>query len=121
MSRAAVAAFLAASACARNAPAPAIPRSLLESDLVRQVVVQALTAEAEQLNADSLYVIGATAVVEGRSRSLPPRYAGLRAGGRVQVTAVTLELTPYLAWASGVRPRCAFRRWRPSLGEQHRD
>lgn len=99
MSRA-VAAVLTACACARGVPAPAVPPSVLENEQVRQVVVAALAAEAEQRDADSLYVIGATAVVEGRSRSLPPRYAGIRPDGRVQVTAVTLELTPYLAWAT---------------------
>jgi hypothetical protein len=72
----------------------------VEQQAVRDVVTGALTADAAQINADSLYIIGAMVIADGRNRLGAPRFAGVRAGGRMTVTGSALELTPYLAWAS---------------------
>jgi hypothetical protein len=71
-----------------------------EQQTVRDVITGALAADAAREDADSLYLIGAIVVADGRSRSGAPRFAGVRTGGRATITGSALEITPYLAWAS---------------------
>ncbi len=86
-------------ACARGpAPLPLVPSTVLENEQVRRTMTTAIEADAAGTPADSLYMIGAILIADGLPVSTPPRFAGVRPGGRVSVTGTTLEVTPYLAW-----------------------
>lgn len=87
-------------ACARGPITQPVAPTPVEQPAVRQTITTALTADAAMDDADSLYIIGAIVVADGRTRQGAPRFAGVRAGGRTTVTGVALEITPYLAWAS---------------------
>jgi hypothetical protein len=71
---------------------------VLENEQVRHTMTAALEADASGAPADSLYIIGAIVVADGLPVSMPPRFAGIRAGGAVSVSGATVEVTPYLAW-----------------------
>jgi hypothetical protein len=86
--------------CPQTPQVPALAPSALEQQAVRQVIADALAADAAMRDADSLYLIGATVIADGRARQEAPRFAGVRAGGQVSITASALEITTYLAWGS---------------------
>lgn len=93
------AALLLLAGCApRAAPAPLLPSTVLENEQVRRTMTAALQADAAGTPADSLYLIGAIVIADGLAVRTPPRFAGIRSGGTVNVTGTTLEVTPYLAW-----------------------
>ncbi|HEY2824451.1 MAG TPA: nuclear transport factor 2 family protein, partial [Gemmatimonadales bacterium] len=49
--------------------------------------------------ADTLYMVGATAVADGRVRVNHPFFAGLARGGSVNITGFQAEISSGLAWA----------------------
>jgi hypothetical protein len=103
--------FLALVACARHPePITLASASMLERDQVRGVMDAALRASAAGQPADSLYLIGATVVVDGVPGTAPARFAGVGAPGVATPSASTIEITPYFAW--GVLEY----RWMPATG-----
>jgi hypothetical protein len=87
-------------ACTRTAPIETAAPPPREHQAVRQLIGDALAADAALHDADSLYLIGAIVIADGASRHMAPRYAGIQQGGRVAITGSALEITPYLAWGS---------------------
>lgn len=65
---------------------------------VSQVIAGALTGEADGLVTDTLYVSSALVVVNGRVRSVPPRFAGIGQGGQVIVSSSQLEIRANSSW-----------------------
>jgi hypothetical protein len=59
---------------------------------------QALEADSRSQPADSLYSAHAVVIAEGRLRRLPPRFAGIGAGGEVAITNTQLEIRGTAAW-----------------------
>ena len=72
----------------------------LDDQSVRAVIRGALAADARGESADSLYVIGASVIANGRPRLAPPRYAGTGSGGQIAVNSILSEITPGLAWVA---------------------
>jgi hypothetical protein len=89
-------------ACAR--PATMQPYRMVGGDAeiveaeVSAVITAALEAEAHGQSADSLYSTSAVIVVNGRTRSVPPFFAGVGTGGAVAVSSSQLDIRPGLAW-----------------------
>ena len=65
---------------------------------VTAIINGALEAEARGQNVDSLYSTSAVVVVNGRTRSVPPFFAGVGTGGSVAISSSQLEIQPGLAW-----------------------
>ncbi len=101
MHRPAVLCAMLALGCAqRSAPVPIVEAPMLEDANVRAVMQSAVRADAAGQAADTLYLVGAVTVANGVPVMLPPRFAGVRAGGTATVTSTTLEITPYFAWGA---------------------
>ncbi len=75
------------------------PRSAEAADVVSDVIAAALAADATLLSADSLYSPSALIVADGQHRSLPPRFAGVEAGGQVNIASSQVEIARGFAWA----------------------
>src|SRR3954467_10644933 len=65
---------------------------------ISSVIEQALEADSRARPADSLYSPHATVIADGRVRRLPPRFAGVGAGGEVAITSTQLEMRGSAAW-----------------------
>ena len=65
---------------------------------ISSVIEQALEADGRSESADSLYSPHAVVIAEGRVRRLPPRFAGISAGGEVAITNTQLEMRGTAAW-----------------------
>jgi hypothetical protein len=65
---------------------------------ISSVLEQALEADSRSQPADSLYSPHAVVIAEGRVRRLPPRFAGIGAGGKVAITSTQLEMRGTAAW-----------------------
>lgn len=65
---------------------------------VSAIITGALEAEAQGQNADSLYSSSAVIVVNGRTRSAAPFFAGVGTGGEVAISSSQLEIQTGLAW-----------------------
>ena len=92
-------AVLLLTACVTKPQRMVVPAELLEDRVVRDVVREALQADAKGDPADSLYLVGATVVANGRVRVSLPRFAGIELGGNLQITGLQAEITSTLAWA----------------------
>ncbi len=83
-------------------PAAAPPTPLLSPSAVEEpvtaVLVAALTADARDEPADSLWARDATVVANGEVRSGSPRFAGIGASGEVAITSSRLEVRQSLVW-----------------------
>lgn len=78
------------------------PRFIVEQpadESLLDLITAALAADARLEPAGLLYAEQATAVANGESRQLPPRYAGLRPGGDVSIVTSRIEVRDRLAWA----------------------
>ncbi|MEO8201309.1 MAG: hypothetical protein ABI679_12355 [Gemmatimonadota bacterium] len=89
-------------ACAR--PVTISPRGVSGGSdaaeaMVTAVIYGALESAAAGSNADSLYTSSAVMVVNGRTRSLAPLYAGISSGGQVSVTSSQLEIRNGISWS----------------------
>lgn len=73
-------------------------RSDVMEAAVTAVITSALEAEAAGAAADSLYTSSAVIVVNGRTRTLTPLYAGIGAGGQVSITSSQLEIRSGISW-----------------------
>ena len=99
MNRATALLLAGLSACARHPePITVASASMLEREQVRGVMDAALRADAAGQRADTLYLVGATVVVDGVPGNAPARFAGVGAGGTATPSAATVEITPYFAW-----------------------
>jgi hypothetical protein len=67
---------------------------------ISSVIEQALEADSRSQPADSLYSPHAVVIAEGRLRRLPPRFAGIGAGGEVAITNTQLEIRGTAAWGN---------------------
>jgi hypothetical protein len=65
---------------------------------ISSVIEQAPEADSRSQPADSLYSSHAVVIAEGRLRRLPPRFAGIGAGGEVAITNTQLEIRGTAAW-----------------------
>ncbi|MEP7324412.1 MAG: hypothetical protein ABI836_00560 [Gemmatimonadota bacterium] len=65
---------------------------------VTAVITGALEAEAQGQKADSFYASSAIIVVNGRTRSGAPFFAGVGTGGEVAISSSQLEIQGALAW-----------------------
>ncbi|HEV8122746.1 MAG TPA: hypothetical protein VGP80_00745 [Gemmatimonadales bacterium] len=65
---------------------------------VTGIITGALEAEAAGRNADSLYTSSAVIVVNGRTRSVAPFFAGVGTGGEVAISSSQMEIQGGLAW-----------------------
>lgn len=75
-------------------PAPVV----VQTALVR-LITSAFEADARLDSADSLYAPAATIVSSGRPVLSIPRFAGIEAGGQIEVSVNELQVRPGLAWA----------------------
>jgi hypothetical protein len=67
-------------------------------DAVTAVITDALNAEASGQRSESLFAPSAVIVVNGRTRTLSPLFAGVAAGGQVVVTSSQLEIRNGISW-----------------------
>ena len=70
-----------------------------QESAVSAVITGALEGEAAGINSDTLYVSSALIVVNGRIRSVSPRFAGIGQGGRVVISSSQLEIRPNSSWS----------------------
>ena len=98
--RAAIAAVTVLLAACAGQNQPAILTTTAMSDqAVRSIVRAALEADASGAPADTLYMLGATIVADGRVRVVNPRFAGIQRGGQISITGLQAEIASGLAWA----------------------
>lgn len=89
--------------CARSsAPAPSYRTVGTSAEAaeaqVSAVITQVLEAEARGEYPDSLYTTSAVIVLNGRTRSTPPFFAGVGTGGEIAVSSSQMDIRPGLAW-----------------------
>jgi hypothetical protein len=65
---------------------------------VTDIITAALDAEAQGHRSDSLYASSAVIVVNGRTRSFSPLFAGIGTGGEVAITSSQLQIRTGIAW-----------------------
>ena len=88
-------------ACSRPVPmaTPSMSSAASASETeISNVIIQALQSEAGGLRADSLYSSSANIVVNGRTRTLSPLFAGIGPGGQVAISSSQLEIRQGTAW-----------------------
>ena len=99
--RVAIVIMLLTAACARP-PATLTTGSMsggeIHEDEVTAVIIAALNGEATGEAADSLYTSSAVIVVNGRTRTLSPLFAGIGAGGQVAITSSQMEIRTGIGW-----------------------
>jgi hypothetical protein len=92
--------LLLAGACAKPAPQHSpTPVDDQIADQITDLVTEALRADARLEAADSLYEPGAVLVADGTRQTTLPRFAGISAGGQVQVGSSQVEVGQGFAWA----------------------
>lgn len=94
--------LLGAIACTASAPAPRgvlTPVPLVTDESLPDLLTRALEADAALAPAQGLYEERAEVVANGERRFVPPRYAGIGAGGTVAVTSTRVEFRGTIAWA----------------------
>jgi hypothetical protein len=65
---------------------------------INRVIEEALQADVRSQPADSLYSSHAMVIADGRVRRLPPRFAGVAAGGEIAITSTQMEIRGGTAW-----------------------
>lgn len=91
-------------ACGHAAP-PSIPAAVPPpqaqpiADVLAEVATAALVADARLEPADSLYNPDVEVIADGRRRTVPPRFAGVEAGGQVVVGSSRVDVSGSFAWA----------------------
>lgn len=97
----ALAALVALLGCGRRpAPTPLMAGISDPSEAeISATIAQALAADAAGRSADTLYAPGAVIVLNGRTRSVPPVFAGVGTGGQIAVSSSQLEIGRGLAWS----------------------
>ena len=91
-------------ACARLAPpvqvaAPPLPAAPPVADVLTELATAALAADARLVRADSLFDPDAVVIADGRRRPVPPRFAGVEAGGQIVVGSSRVDVSGNFAWA----------------------
>lgn len=82
-------------------PTPAFTVQVLEADSIAHALVQrAFDADARLANPDSLYVPDAEIIVNGAPRADAPRFAGVAAGGSVQLGSSRFAVTGNYVWGT---------------------
>jgi len=84
--------------CVSQAQRYGVSPTVLTQQVLRNVVVGALTADATGQTADTFYMVGATAVADGRVRVNHPFFSGIGREGNVSVTGFQAEIASGLAW-----------------------
>ena len=91
-------------ACGQAAPpvqtgAPPLPAESPAADLLTDLAIAALAADARLDPADSLFDPDAEVIADGRRRPVPPRFAGVEAGGQIVVGSSRVDVSRNFAWA----------------------
>ena len=89
-------------ACSRGQPmvtAGSVQGDYQENE-VTAVITSALLGEASGQATDTLYASSALIVVNGRTRSTSPLFAGIGQGGQVVITSSQLEIRPGGSWSA---------------------
>jgi ketosteroid isomerase-like protein len=74
---------------------------VLEADSIAHALVQrAFDADAQLANPDSLYIPDAEIIVNGAPRADAPRFAGVAAGGSVQLGSSRFAVTGNYVWGT---------------------
>jgi ketosteroid isomerase-like protein len=74
---------------------------VLEADSIAHALVQrAFDADAHLANPDSLYLAEAEIIVNGAPRADAPRFAGVAAGGTVQLGSSRFAVTGNYVWGT---------------------
>jgi len=82
-------------------PTPAFTVQVLEADSIAHALVQrAFDADARLTNPDSLYIPDAEIIVNGAPRADAPRFAGVAAGGTVQLGSSRFAVTGNYVWGT---------------------
>jgi hypothetical protein len=92
--------LLGLAAC-RGTPAALATRTVsgdVLEDEVTEIIIGALNGEAAGETTDTLYTSSAVIVVNGRTRTLTPLFAGIGQGGQVAITSSQLEVRSGLSW-----------------------
>ena len=98
MKRAALLA-LAVGACMSQQPQYGVSPTVLSQRVLRGVVTAALQADTGGVGGDTLFMVGATVVADGRVRVNHPYFAGVSRDGSVTLTGYQAEIASGLAWA----------------------
>jgi hypothetical protein len=91
-------------ACGHAAPsthtaAPPLPVEPPTADLLTELATAALAADARLDPVDSLFDSDAEVIADGRHRTVPPRFAGVEAGGQIVVGSSRVDISGNFAWA----------------------
>lgn len=91
-------------ACGQAAPptraaAPPLPAEPPAADLLTELAIAALAADARLDPADSLFDPDAEVIADGRRRPVPPRFAGVESGGQIVVGSTRVDISGNFAWA----------------------
>jgi hypothetical protein len=95
---------LTAVACSRGQPTVSTGISAgisgidFQEQTVTAVILGALTGEAAGAATDTLFVNEAPIIVNGRTRTASPLFAGVGQGGQVAITSSQLEIKPNSSW-----------------------
>lgn len=82
-------------------PTPAFTGQVLEADSIAHALVQrAFDADVQLANPDSLYIPDAEIIVNGAPRAEAPRFAGVAAGGSVQLGSSRFAVTGNYVWGT---------------------
>jgi ketosteroid isomerase-like protein len=82
-------------------PTPTFTVQVLEADSIAHALVQrAFDADARLANPDSLYIPEAEIIVNGAPRADAPRFAGVAAGGIVQLGSSRFAVTGNYVWGT---------------------
>jgi len=66
---------------------------------VTDIITAALDSEAKGHPSDSLYARSVVIVVNGRTRTFSPLFAGIGSGGEVAITSSQVQIRAGIAWA----------------------
>ncbi|HEY4321064.1 MAG TPA: hypothetical protein VGM77_07770 [Gemmatimonadales bacterium] len=107
MTRSAVPLLLLAACAGHAAPPAAAPalipitiESLTADSIAHAMVQRAFTADARLETPDSLYLDDAEIITNGTPRADAPRFAGVSAGGSIQLGSSRFSVTGSYVWGS---------------------
>lgn len=82
-------------------PTPVFTVQVLQADSIAHALVQrAFDADVRLANPDSLYIPDAEIIVNGAPRADAPRFAGVAAGGSVQLGSSRFAVTGNYVWGT---------------------
>ena len=89
---------LVLSGCAPQQQTYGVSPTVLTQRQLRDVVIAALVADVQGHAVDTLFMLGATVVADGRVRVSHPFFSGIRGEGQVTLTGFQAEILSGLAW-----------------------